>query len=130
MRTHRNSKSRYQNPQKPTQSSPKSSPRHLVGKRTAQRDINKDITSDSQVNSYFPYRWSPASRTLNSRSNRNPPVKPRWTRPKTTRNGCQSPTARVVLKLGLGWYFLLSRSFNLKANLPSCNLRGKQSCQF
>ena len=32
---------------------------------TAQRDINKDITSDSQVNSYFPYRWSPASLTLN-----------------------------------------------------------------
>ena len=26
---------------------------------------NKDITSDSQVNSYFPYRWSPASLTTN-----------------------------------------------------------------
>ena len=25
----------------------------------------KDITSDSQVNSYFPYRWSPASLTFN-----------------------------------------------------------------
>ena len=35
---------------------PKSHPRHLVGKRTAQRDIKKDISSDSQVNSYFPYR--------------------------------------------------------------------------
>ena len=34
-------------------------------KRTAQRKINKDITSDSQVNSYFPYRWSPASQTFN-----------------------------------------------------------------
>ena len=30
-------------------------------KRTAQKDAIKDITSDSQVNSYFPYRWSPAS---------------------------------------------------------------------
>ena len=27
-----------------------------MGKRTAQ----KDITSDAQVNSYFPYRWSPS----------------------------------------------------------------------
>ena len=36
-----------------------------MGKRTAQRDINKDITSDSQVKSYFPHRWSPASLTFN-----------------------------------------------------------------
>ena len=32
-----------------------------VGKRTAQKDTIIDITSDSQVNSNFPYRWSPAS---------------------------------------------------------------------
>ena len=36
-----------------------------MGKRTAQSDTNKDITSDSQVNNYFPYRWSPASLTFN-----------------------------------------------------------------
>ena len=50
---------------KPTQLSPRSYPRLLVGKGTAQRDINKDITSDSQVNGYFTYRWSPASLTFN-----------------------------------------------------------------
>ena len=53
------------NPQKLTQSSPRSHPRHLVGKGTARRDINNDITSDGQVNSFFPYRWSPASLTFN-----------------------------------------------------------------
>ena len=37
-------------------------------KRTAQKDAIKDITSDSQVNSYFPYRWSPASLTININS--------------------------------------------------------------
>ena len=36
-----------------------------MGKRTAQRDTIKDITSDSQVNSYFPYRWSSTSLTFN-----------------------------------------------------------------
>ena len=38
------------------------------GKGTAQKDATKDITSDSQVNSYmyFLYRWSPASLTLSS----------------------------------------------------------------
>ena len=35
--------------------------------RTAQKDTIKDIISDSQVNSYFPYRWSSASLTLNVR---------------------------------------------------------------
>ena len=45
--------------------SPRSHPRHLMGKRTALRDNIKDITSDSQVNSYFPYRLSPASLTFN-----------------------------------------------------------------
>ena len=57
--------SRKENPQKLTQLSPRSNLRHLVGKRTAQKDVIKDITSDSQVNSYFPYRWSPTSLTIN-----------------------------------------------------------------
>ena len=37
-----------------------------MGKRTAQKDTITDITSDSQVNSNFPYRWSPASLTFNN----------------------------------------------------------------
>ena len=53
-------------PQKPTQLSPRSHPRHLVGKRTAQKDTTIDITNDSQVNSNFPYKWSPASLTFNN----------------------------------------------------------------
>ena len=57
--------SKKENPQKLTQLSPRSHPRHLMGKRTAQKHVIKDITSDSQVNSYFPYRWSPASLTIN-----------------------------------------------------------------
>ena len=36
------------------------------GKRTAQKDTIIDITSDSQVNSNFPYRWSPAILTFNN----------------------------------------------------------------
>ena len=60
------SKSRKENPQKLTQLSSRSHPRHLVGKRTAQKDTITDITSDSQVNSNFPYRWSPASLTFNN----------------------------------------------------------------
>ena len=36
-----------------------------MGKRTAQKDASKDTTSDSQVNSNFPYRWPPASLTFN-----------------------------------------------------------------
>ena len=60
------SKSRKENPQKLTQLSSRSHPRHLVGKRTAQKDTIIDITSDSQVNSYFPNRWSPASLTFNN----------------------------------------------------------------
>ena len=43
-------------PQKLTQLSPRFHPRHLVGKRTAQKDAIKDTTSDGQVNSCFPYR--------------------------------------------------------------------------
>ena len=61
-----NCKSRKENPQKLTQLSSRSHPRHLVGKRTAQKDTIIDITSDSQVNSNFPYRWSPASLTFNN----------------------------------------------------------------
>ena len=49
-------KSRKENPQKLTQLSSRSHPRHLVGKRTAQKDITIDTTSDSQVNSNFPNR--------------------------------------------------------------------------
>ena len=60
------SKSRKENPQKLTQLSSRSHPRHLVGKRTAQKDTIIDITSDRQVNSNFPYRWSPASLTFNN----------------------------------------------------------------
>ena len=37
-----------------------------MGKRTAQKDTIIDITSDSQVNSNFPNRWSPASKTFNN----------------------------------------------------------------
>ena len=59
-------KSRKENPQKLTQLSSRSHPRHLVEKRTAQKDINIDTTSDSQVNSNFPNKWSPASLTFNN----------------------------------------------------------------
>ena len=52
-------------PQKLTPLSPRSHPRHLVGKRTAQKDAIKDITSESQVNNYFPNSRSPASLTIN-----------------------------------------------------------------
>ena len=54
------------NPQKLTQLSSRSHPRHLVGNKTAQKDITIDHTIDSQVNSNFPYRWSPASLTFNN----------------------------------------------------------------
>ena len=37
-----------------------------MGKRTAQKDTIIDITSDSQVNSNFPYRWSEASLRFNN----------------------------------------------------------------
>ena len=40
-------KSRKENPQELTQLSSRSHPRHLVGKRTAQKDITIDTTSDS-----------------------------------------------------------------------------------
>ena len=59
-------KSRKENPQKLTQLSSRSHPRHLVGKRTSQKDAIKDISSDSQLNSNFPNRWSPASLTFNN----------------------------------------------------------------
>ena len=35
-----------------------------MGKRTAQKDTIIDITSDSQVNSNFLYRWSPTNRLV------------------------------------------------------------------
>ena len=57
------------NPKQPTNQTTNQStshPRHLVGKRTAQIDIIKNITIDSQVNSNFPYRCSPASLTFNN----------------------------------------------------------------
>ena len=60
------SKSRKENPQKLTQLSSRSHPRHLVGKRTAEKDITIDSTSDSQVNSNFPNRWSSASVAFNN----------------------------------------------------------------
>ena len=59
-------KSRYKNPQKLIQLSQRSDPRHLIGKRTAQKDTIIDTTSNSQVNSNFPYRLSPASLTFNN----------------------------------------------------------------
>ena len=37
-----------------------------MGKRTAQKDITIETTSDSQVNSNFPNRWSPANLTFNN----------------------------------------------------------------
>ena len=37
-----------------------------VGKGTAQKDTIINTTSDSQVNSNFPHRWSPASLTFNN----------------------------------------------------------------
>ena len=58
--------SRKENPQKLTQLSSRSHPRQLVGKRTVQKDITIDTTSDSQVNSNFPDRWSPGSLTFNN----------------------------------------------------------------
>ena len=60
------SKSRKENPQKPTQLSSRSHPRHLVGKKDSTKDTIIDITSDSQVNSNFPNRWSQASLTFNN----------------------------------------------------------------
>ena len=59
-------KSRKETTQKLTQLSSRSHPKHLVGKRTAQKDITIDTTSDSQVNSNFSNRWSPASLTFNN----------------------------------------------------------------
>ena len=59
-------KSWKENPEKLTQLSSRSHTRHLKGKRTASKDITIDTTSDSQVNSNFPNRWSPASLTFNN----------------------------------------------------------------
>ena len=59
-------KSRKENPQKLTQLSSRSHPRHLLGKRTAQKDATTDTTSESQANSNPPNRRPPASPTLNN----------------------------------------------------------------
>ena len=58
--------SRQENPQKLTQLSPRSHPRHVVGKRTAQKDAIKDNTSDSQLLTYGTYKVHvPAALTQN-----------------------------------------------------------------
>ena len=62
----RYTKSKLENPQKLTQISSSSYPRHLVGKRTEQKDTIIDITSDRQVKSNFSYRKSTASLTFNN----------------------------------------------------------------
>ena len=59
-------KSRKENPQKLTQLSSRSHPRHLGGKKGPQKVTTIDTTSDSQLNSNFPYRWSAASLTFNN----------------------------------------------------------------
>ena len=41
-------------------------PRHLVERRPAQKDTIIDTTSDSQVNSNFPYRWPSAGLTFDN----------------------------------------------------------------
>ena len=51
-----------ENSQELTQFSPISHSRHLVEEKDSTKQVTiKDITSDSRVNSHFPYRWSPAS---------------------------------------------------------------------
>ena len=55
---------RQKKPQKLTQLSQRSHPRHLIGKRTAQKVTIIDTTSDNQVNSNFLHWWSPASLTF------------------------------------------------------------------
>ena len=59
-------KSRKENPQKPTQLSSKISSKTSRGKKDSTKDTIIDITSDSQVNSNFPNRWSQASLTFNN----------------------------------------------------------------
>ena len=53
----KSNKSRKENPQKLTQLSSRSHPRHLVGKRPAQKDTIIDITSDSQLFLYLYITW-------------------------------------------------------------------------
>ena len=59
-------KSRKENPQKLTQLSSRSHPRHPAGKRTAQKETTIETTSDSQANSNHPHRRPPASLTFNN----------------------------------------------------------------
>ena len=59
-------KNRYKYSQELTQFNHISHPRHLVGKKDSTKlDTIKDLTSDGQVNSHFPYRCLLASLTLN-----------------------------------------------------------------
>ena len=50
-------RSRKENPQKLTQLSSRSHPRHLVGKRTAQKDTIIDITSDRACLTFLEDKW-------------------------------------------------------------------------
>ena len=61
-----NYESKKENRQKLTQLSSRCHPRHLMGRRTAQKYTIIDITSNSQMISNFPYRWSLASLTFNN----------------------------------------------------------------
>ena len=60
-------KSRKENPQKLTQLSPRIHPRHLVGKRTAQKRGHQrhHKRQPGEQLCYFTYRWSPANLTIN-----------------------------------------------------------------
>ena len=63
---HSISKSRKKTPQKLTQLSSRSHPRHLVGKRTAQKRHHHRHHKRLPGEQQFPYRWSPASPTFNN----------------------------------------------------------------
>ena len=91
-------KSRKENPQKLTQLSSRSHPRDLVGKRTTQKDTITDITIDSQVNSNFPYRWSPASLTFNK-----PNVSVSWESPIDCHAGHMVAWMPEPLEIGFGF---------------------------
>ena len=56
-------KSRKQNPQKLTHLSPRSHPRHLVGKKDSTKRRHKRHQQPGEQ--LFPYRWSPDSLTIN-----------------------------------------------------------------
>ena len=108
-----------------------------MGKRTAQKDAIKDITSDSQVNSYFPYRWSPASLTFNiyfylylylyttetTINNGTPHVKS----PKNhAAIGEYDELLTLVKKRKLRWYGHVSRSSGLVKTILQGTAKGKR----